>query len=153
MTRSTIRIVDRGADKVIARLQKKWTIEVGVIGEKGDTKHRGTPLTVAQLAEIHEYGLGVPQRSWLRGYLDENTPEINRVRSALWRQMIDLKISTETAANRLGAYLVGGIKKRIAAGIAPPNAPSTVRRKGSSKPLIDTGQLRSAINYRTEETD
>ena len=29
----------------------------------------------------------------------------------------------------------------------PPNAPSTIKRKGSSRPLIDTGQLRRAITY------
>lgn len=28
-----------------------------------------------------------------------------------------------------------------------PNAPSTIRRKGSSQPLIDTGSLRAAITY------
>jgi len=29
----------------------------------------------------------------------------------------------------------------------PPNAPTTVKRKGSDKPLIDTGELRKAITY------
>lgn len=29
----------------------------------------------------------------------------------------------------------------------PPNAPSTIERKGSDKPLIDTGELRKSISY------
>lgn len=29
----------------------------------------------------------------------------------------------------------------------PPNAPSTIKRKGSDRPLIDTGQLRRSITY------
>ena len=35
------------------------------------------------------------------------------------------------------------------AGVAPsePNAPSTIRKKGSDKPLIDTGRLRQSVNY------
>ena len=32
----------------------------------------------------------------------------------------------------------------------PPNAPSTIKRKGSDKPLIDTGQLRKAMTYVVE---
>lgn len=32
-----------------------------------------------------------------------------------------------------------------------PNAPSTIRRKGSSRPLIDTGQLRKAITHVVSE--
>lgn len=31
-----------------------------------------------------------------------------------------------------------------------PNAPSTIKRKGSSRPLIDTGELRKAITYVVE---
>jgi hypothetical protein len=45
---------------------------------------------------------------------------------------------------------VGVIKQRIANGIAPPNSPYTIARKGSSKPLIDTGQLRNSITYQVE---
>lgn len=138
--------------RVIARLQEKYIIDVGVIGKEAAKTHKGEPLTIAQIAEIHEYGLGVPQRSWLRGFLDENDKQIRAVRSKLWRQLVELKIDSETAASRLGAWLVGGIKKRIAARIPPPNAESTIARKGSSTPLIDTGQLRSAINYRIEVT-
>ena len=48
----------------------------------------------------------------------------------------------------LGQQCVGQIQERISEGIDPPNAPSTIRQKGSSTPLIDTGALRSAVNYR-----
>lgn len=33
----------------------------------------------------------------------------------------------------------------------PPNSPATVKRKGSDKPLIDTGELRKAITYVVKE--
>ncbi len=35
----------------------------------------------------------------------------------------------------------------------PPNAPSTVKSKGSEKPLIDTGQMRKSITYVVKEND
>lgn len=31
-----------------------------------------------------------------------------------------------------------------------PNAPSTIRRKGHDKPLIDTGKLKASINFEVE---
>ena len=34
-----------------------------------------------------------------------------------------------------------------------PNAPSTIRRKGSSKPLIDTGELRKSITSQVVEAE
>lgn len=33
----------------------------------------------------------------------------------------------------------------------PPNAPSTIKRKGSSNPLIDKGELRKSITYAVSE--
>ena len=32
-----------------------------------------------------------------------------------------------------------------------PNAPSTIKRKGRNEPLVDTGTLRSKVNYRVED--
>ena len=33
-----------------------------------------------------------------------------------------------------------------------PNAPATIKRKGHDKPLIVTGKLRDAVDYRVEGT-
>jgi len=51
---------------------------------------------------------------------------------------------------RFGLRYVGLIQQRISSGIAPPNSPVTVARKGSATPLIDTGQLRSSIRSKVE---
>ena len=47
---------------------------------------------------------------------------------------------------RLGQKVVGDVQQRMADGIGPPLDPETVRRKGSSTPLIDTGRLRQSID-------
>ena len=41
----------------------------------------------------------------------------------------------------------GIVQKTIKEGSFVPNAPSTIRKKGSDKPLIDTGRLRQSVNY------
>jgi len=50
-----------------------------------------------------------------------------------------LKLAGTVAANAAKAWFTNS-KNHWA-----PNAPSTIRRKGSSRPLIDTGALRQAI--------
>jgi hypothetical protein len=47
----------------------------------------------------------------------------------------------------IGMRVVGDIQDRISDGIPPPNSPITIARKGSSKPLIDSGQLRQSISF------
>lgn len=51
-----------------------------------------------------------------------------------------------------GAFLEGKIKEKITYSDPdwPPLKPETVKRKGSSKPLIDTGKLRNSITHKVE---
>ncbi|MCX8207429.1 MAG: hypothetical protein N3G75_06315 [Methanothrix sp.] len=57
--------------------------------------------------------------------------------------MRDLAQSME----KIGVLLENAIIERIRAHIPPPLKPETVRRKGSSTPLIDTGQLIGSITH------
>ena len=41
----------------------------------------------------------------------------------------------------------GLIQRKIVDGTFEPNAPSTIRKKGSSRPLIDTGRMRQSVNF------
>jgi hypothetical protein len=66
------------------------------------------------------------------------------------RTVIEGKRTSDQVLEILGQRAVGQIQERIASGIAPANAPSTVAKKGSSTPLIDTGVLRSSITYQVK---
>lgn len=167
MTRLIVRDTDPRFKKVRGRIDHSFAVLVGVQGEKakdlheqgmpdgfaklvaGDKKAKGEapPLTMAEIANLHEFGLGVPERSWLRGWVDESEKTIrNDLRRAVSR-IIEGKLTVTQAAEVLGVKYVGAIQTRIANGIEPPNAPATIAAKKSSKPLIDTGQFRSSITH------
>ena len=57
-------------------------------------------------------------------------------------------MDAETALNRTGLFLQREIQKEIDEKETPPNAPATIARKNSSKPLIDSGQMRQAVTYK-----
>lgn len=52
-----------------------------------------------------------------------------------------------SAKERAGMMAVNMIRARFGSASLAPNAPYTVMKKGSSAPLIDTGQLRNSITY------
>jgi len=68
----------------------------------------------------------------------------------------DLLKALEDGKNEIlrivGAFLEGQIKQTITRGRAewPPLSPETIKRKGSSKPLIDTGKLRNSVTHKVE---
>lgn len=126
------------------------TITVGVHSDKGGDQHDGG-LTVAELASIHEFGLGVPERSFIRGWFDENREKLPEAIRVELEQAIAEGDPT-LAFERLAVTIQGSIQQRISNGIDPELADETIIRKGSSTPLIDTEHLRSSVTTRSEYT-
>jgi hypothetical protein len=154
---AAIRDTDRGLLARLAALRTaerdaaRWEVVVGVLAEKGGGERtEAGELTVLDLATIHEFGApaaGIPQRSFVRAFVDAHAATIRGWQRTLFAQVTAGRLDVRQALEQLGAKVAGGIQAYIAQGIAPPNAPATVERKGSSTPLIDSGQLRSSITY------
>ena len=137
----------------------------------GAANDTSSGLTVAEVATFHEFGVspftvvsgfdedgaasgyehpGVPQRSFIRAWFDESQPFIAQTLVSQMQLVVAGKLTPEQAGERIALAFEGSMKQRISRGIPPPNAPSTIARKRSSKPLIHTGQLRGAIRARAE---
>lgn len=102
----------------------------------------GTP--VAQVAFWQEFGTAkIPMRPFLRNAIAKNERKWgDSVKTAL--------IGTndgEKALKMLGEIMRGDIVLSLTNLNTPPNAPSTIKQKGSSNPLIDTGLLRNSISW------
>jgi hypothetical protein len=55
-----------------------------------------------------------------------------------------------TAADRVGRTFVASVRREIRAGVYAPNSPVTVILKGSSKPLVDKGDLFQSMTYQVD---
>jgi hypothetical protein len=138
--RETIQKMAAAAQKPGAHVTVGWPATAG--------QHAGSSMSVAEIAAQHEFGTArIPQRSMLRAtveiYEHKYTEALRKIGIGITAGRIDLKGGLDL----LGVMIKGDVQKRIAAGIMPPNAPSTIARKGSSTPLIDTGQMRNAIEH------
>lgn len=131
-------------------------VVVGITGKSGGKPHQNAEgATIVEIGAAHELGAGVPERSFLRSTIDANRAKYQKhMGEGFRRELLEVartsSLATEgRALKRLGVMVQGDIQKRIAQGIAPPLHPLTIKRKGSSKPLIDTGQLRASIASET----
>lgn len=139
-------------------------IKVGVTGEH------------AWLAAIHEYGckititpkmrawlrsnglpvrastthITIPERSFLRGGFDNCHDEVSKKIGMLLPLVIDGKISEHTFIDTTGTLFRDRVKDYAVSLNTPPNHPFTVERKGSSNPLVSTGDMINSINYEVE---
>jgi hypothetical protein len=133
---------------------------VGVQGSHAAAQHPSAPMTYASLATIHEFGkvihkkdgseVVIPQRSFIRAAIDEHAVKLQRTATAVGQGVLLGKFSVHQALELLGQQATGIMKKRIADRISPANRPSTIARKGSDVPLIDSGELRGTITHKAE---
>ena len=89
----------------------------------------------------------IPSRPFMRSAIDNNQNSIVRVARKEVEAIIDGEQDARMAAIGVGLHIEGLIKKNFVVGDFAPLAKSTIKRKGSSRPLIDTGHLRQSIRY------
>ncbi len=130
------------------------TIRVGVLASKGgNAPHDASGgISLIELAAIHEFGApaaGIPERSFIRKTFKLRQRQLTRAIAKLANLAMLGRMPPEKALEILGAWSAGQVRDRILSGegIPPPLKPETVRRKGSSRPLVDTGRLLQAITY------
>lgn len=127
-------------------VRPKAVVTVGIHADEGGGEHDG--MRVIELAEIHEFGIGVPPRSFVRSWADGNEARLKKkIGEIAKKNFPDL----DRAADQAALWLEGDCQKNIAdKNIVPENAKSTIRRKGSDTPLVDTGVLKASIKGKRE---
>lgn len=130
-------------------------VMVGVPASKA-AREDGQPINNAALAYIHDNGApeaNIPARPFLKEGVESAQAEINDG----FRKVGEAALDGNPGAAERGFHAVGlkaqaAVRAKITAGPFQPLKPATLaarRRRGrtGTKPLLDTAQLRNAINY------
>ena len=129
---------------------KRGYVAVGLPGEEVGGTVYDDGQTVAQVGAQHEYGAGVPRRSFLRTPFTAKQDDLT---AAIAKQFEDVFQRGKKAEQALG--LIGTVAVNISKGAFttrgygewPDITDDTKDAKGSSQVLIDTGTLRNSITY------
>lgn len=118
---------------------------MGLTGDPAKRIHGDSKQNVATIAYKNEYGVGVPERPFMRITVARE----RRAWLAMAAQVVQGQAkgasTVERGLRRMGLRMAADHKRTIRETVPPPNAPSTIQRKGSSKPLVDTGQMLNSI--------
>lgn len=108
----------------------------------------GGPMTVGEIAVIQEFGSSdgrIPERSFIRSAYDKFLGDMRNFLAKKLSEVSAGKITVHQALTQAGAKHTGQIVDHIHSQIPPPNSPVTIAEKGSSTPLIDSGQMVQTI--------
>ena len=123
---ATVIDINGAYQAILHRLQNMHgNVEVGIFD---DGKKEPNKTSVYDVAVYNEFGTShIPARPFMRQTVDNHEQE--------WADMSQ-KLEDRVASGR---------------GKFKPNSPKTIKRKGSAKPLIDTGLMRESITYKVNK--
>ena len=139
----------------LAKLDAK-ELHVGFSADGADTDEAGKP-NIAQIAAWNEFGTTskngnehIPARPFMRNAFDNNKEAIEAYMAQMFEQVAMGNMTADEALENIGTFQAELIRHEIEAGDFVENDPRTIERKerkGSSKPLIDTGRMRQSVQH------
>jgi hypothetical protein len=157
----SLRILENSTAKGLEALAKRlaageFYVKVGVpddpaVNEDGVASKE---VTVGDTAKWLEFGTKTaPERPIFRNGIRKNVGELQRLGKVNLLLIAQGQVTISHALGLMGAFAAGKIKQEFGASDLPPNAPSTIERKGSSKPGIDTAQTKNAVTWEVMSHD
>lgn len=112
--------------------------------DRGEVRFLKTGAGYAELGVTQPHEINIPARPWLGPGVASGNAEYVKI---IERELADGG-TPETALHKVGVVAVGMVQKYMTDLRDPPNAPSTIAKKGSSNPLIDSGAMRQSVHYK-----
>lgn len=151
---------DLGWKKFVRDMNRLHKLSVAVgLPEGEDVKARTSkgsgrkPFTkmsdLVLVGAVHEFGApnrGIPERSWLRSAFDRNRQRIEHVLDQALDHVMTGRFDVQQALSLVGESFTNVVKRNFLK-ITPALSDKTIKRKKSSKPLIDSGQMRASITW------
>lgn len=133
---ATTKVIDKGFTRLVKRMNALGNtgVKVGLLDGK-------TPADVLDIGIYNEFGTRrIPARSFIRDAAVKYAQEV-----ATTMQHLENKVaqgaSPEAALRTLGERYQAIQQAHIRSGEFAPNAPSTIKKKGSTVPLVDQGRV------------
>ena len=108
---------------------------------------------VARVAVWNEFGVpgkhgkGIPSRPFFRNAIDGNREALKDFKGKIYDLFLNKKITPHQALEDIGLWMQSKIRESILKGSWKPNTQRTIDKKGSSKPLVDSGQMINSLTF------
>lgn len=138
---------DLGYDDMRLRL-KSMKGSYTKVGVQADSKEQDGITDLVTVAAANEFGTEhIPERSFMRSTFAEERDRLKVITAAEADAVMAGKKTTEQSLQQIGEYYQGRIQAKIQSHPPPANSPATIKAKGSSGTLIDSGTLVQSIRH------
>lgn len=145
MASYTIKATAEG--KQLERILKEISTKTVKVGFQDGWATEDDGTDICDIATWNEFGTDkIPSRPFMRDSVDNH---INELDGLFEREVVNIQrgIPAKRVLDEIGIFVKDLIQTEIKNGDFEPNAPYTIAKKGSTRPLIDTGRMRQSVNY------
>ena len=141
--------------KIQATLERVPEEFEGLVAQVGFPSGKNYPdgTSVAYVAAIQEFGapsVNIPPRPFMQPTVAAKKDEWTGIIAKSIPRVVTGRMTATDVLDLVGIKASADIQETISKVTSPPLKPETIRRKGSAKPLIDTGlmvaSVRNAVN-------
>lgn len=172
-TRSRVIIEDTGWNEIVRDVKqlKNKAVNAGLFGQgnpdvnlayRGAIQEYGVEINVTEKMRNYLKTIGlflkaettkitIPPRPFTRQAFDKNIQKMSNNIQRWFTLMIENKISSRKFLELIGVMNQGYIRQSIVQGKWKENHPITIQQKGSSRPLISSGEMMQGVTYKIEE--
>lgn len=152
MIRPTVSLIGRQqaeqALKDLAKsLEREQRVLVGVPKGAGEYEDGVNYATIMAVNNFGSADGRIPGRPVLQPAVEEGAPVYRRLAEVMLPKVLSGEMEMRVLLEQMGSLAEGHVKQYMTDLRTPPNAQSTIDKKGSDNPLIDTGALRQSIRY------
>ena len=163
-------VIDCGWDRILKDTEKikGASIEAGLFGEgnnaadniayRGFINEYGLEIIITEKMRgyLHVIGIHVrkatdkiviPSRPFMRQAFENNQGKLFEYIEKWYTDVIEGKMTLHVFFSKIGVLMTSHIKMSIRSGGWTKNHPITIERKGSSRPLIDKGEMIDSIKF------
>ncbi len=139
-------------ERFMKELRELAELEVRIGYQRGQSAGTNTDndkprADLVDIAMWNELGTAnSPSRPFMRDSVDKHIPAINHMLAAQKDALLE-GATAKDIMNTIGLFQQDLIQTEIEQGDFVANAPATIKRKGSDKPLVDTGTMKNSVHY------
>lgn len=134
--------------KYIRKVEELPTVAIGFPASKAGTIEYPDGTSLIDVATWNNYGTDtIPARRFMDVGGHRAIRETDKIRKAVIRAMASNPDLVDNLIEQTGAVGASQIKLTIRDWQDPPNASSTIARKGDNNPLVDTGLMMQSVTW------
>jgi hypothetical protein len=132
---------DKHLEKILKAVKGPKNVKVGL------PKGKAAAKVIEYAVYNHEGTVHIPRRPFITVAMFKGRGQIRNDMRKIAKSVVEGKAMLPVQMEKLGLKGAGLIQDQISSNMPPPNKPSTIRQKGSSGTLIDTGRMRQSVTH------